>query len=282
MGTPTAPSYANIFLYSLERNLLTLYKPLYFRRYIDDIFVIFDSPSTAQLFFDAYNLQTPSIKLDLVSLGRNGVILDLDVHLTDYNNTNDIITHNIYQKPMNIYQYITPTSEHQRHILKNFILNELKRYRLHCTHDLDYDNVVTSFLHRLCARGYPVSVLTDPLTQVPPRQTLLNTIKLQTLNKKNPLLGNTNDRKPIIILNIPRLLNIDKWSTTLKLPEYLTCLRQFKKAYNNNNTLTIGRRNPPTIGSHLVRSTYTHTYPVNNLKRFSDINDLDNDNRNKK
>jgi hypothetical protein len=269
MGTPTAPSYANIFLYSIEINLFTKYQPIYYMRYIDDIFAIFESETTARSFFDEYNLHTPSIKLDLVSLRRDGVILDLEVKLTNDNNNDDIITHKLYQKALNIYQYITPTSEHQRHVLQNFIAGELIRYRVCCTEDNDYDTIVIAFLKRLSARGYPSSILHDPLTLTPSRKTLLSTIKNQLVNKQNykNLLSSNHTKKPMIILNIPRLLNIDKWSEIFKLPEYLTNLRQFKKAYHNTTNLIIGRRNPPSIGSHLVRSTYKHTYPVNNLKR---------------
>jgi hypothetical protein len=45
LGTPTATSFANLFLYGVERALVSRHKPSYCRRYIDDIFAIFYNPT---------------------------------------------------------------------------------------------------------------------------------------------------------------------------------------------------------------------------------------------
>ena len=46
MGTSAAPAYANLYLHTLEENILRRYQQyiLFYRRYIDDIFIVFKGP----------------------------------------------------------------------------------------------------------------------------------------------------------------------------------------------------------------------------------------------
>ena len=59
MGSPLGPTLANAFLCYHEKKWLDncpiAYKPLYYRRYVDDIFVLFSSPEHLQLFKDYLN-----------------------------------------------------------------------------------------------------------------------------------------------------------------------------------------------------------------------------------
>ena len=54
MGTPTAVTYANLFLYGIENSLILKHKPSYYKRYIDDIYSVFDN--------NGYILLTSSVK----------------------------------------------------------------------------------------------------------------------------------------------------------------------------------------------------------------------------
>lgn len=44
MGTSCAPSFANLFMYCLEYPILQIFKHnlKFYRRYIDDIFIVFE------------------------------------------------------------------------------------------------------------------------------------------------------------------------------------------------------------------------------------------------
>ncbi|XP_057312052.1 uncharacterized protein LOC130652847 [Hydractinia symbiolongicarpus] len=61
MGSPLGPSLANAFLSHHEKTWLdncpSSFKPVYYRRYVDDVFVLFSSPSHLPLFKDYLNRQ---------------------------------------------------------------------------------------------------------------------------------------------------------------------------------------------------------------------------------
>ena len=61
MGTPTAVTYANLFLYGIEKPLILKHKPSYYKRYIDDIYSIFNNTITANNYIIDFNAIVPSI-----------------------------------------------------------------------------------------------------------------------------------------------------------------------------------------------------------------------------
>ena len=67
MGTPVAPSLANLFMGALERDLLNSVhiKPLSWKRFIDDIhFIWTDIPETCTSFQEHMNNIYPTIKFN--------------------------------------------------------------------------------------------------------------------------------------------------------------------------------------------------------------------------
>ena len=65
MGSPLAPILANLFMGYHEKSWLENYKDSkisIYRRYVDDIFCLFDNEHDAMLFFDYINAQHPNIK----------------------------------------------------------------------------------------------------------------------------------------------------------------------------------------------------------------------------
>ena len=64
MGSPLAPGLANLFMGHHERIWLENYKAssiLFYRRYVDDTFCLFDTEHDATLFFDYINDRHPNI-----------------------------------------------------------------------------------------------------------------------------------------------------------------------------------------------------------------------------
>ena len=65
MGSPLAPVLANLFMGHHEKKWLDNYvdsKPLVYKRYVDDIFCLFDKEDDAPLFLDYLNKQHPSLR----------------------------------------------------------------------------------------------------------------------------------------------------------------------------------------------------------------------------
>jgi hypothetical protein len=67
-GTPVATTYAYIFLYGTEHQVIPTHTPTYYKRYIDDIYAIYRSDSVARNFIDAFNNMVPSITLKAVTI----------------------------------------------------------------------------------------------------------------------------------------------------------------------------------------------------------------------
>ena len=254
MGTPTAVSYSNIFLYGIESPILLKYGHSYYTRYIDDVFSIFHTRELAELFIREFNSIIPSIKFEAVTNGESGVMLDLELKLApNQDNLNLVISHTIYQKERNIYQYIPIMSEHSPHIFKNFVFQELQRYRLACTSDIEYNKICSSFLQRLTARGYPEEIFSTALRKVPSRIILMELLYLQFY----PLFPANNNKKgrPILVLDVPRTLPKVSWQKLFEIPPEVYNTRLYQGAYNSSK-ITIGKKNPKTIGQHLIRSLY--------------------------
>ena len=258
MGTPVAVTYANIFLYGIESTILSRLHYTYYKRYIDDVFSIWDTIVLAQSYIDQFNAVCPSITFEAVTIGRSGVMLDLHVSLEEQTLTFqngrstsfDIISHKIYQKERNIYQYIPPMSEHKPAIFNNFVQQELRRYSISCTIPSDFNNIVDLFKQRLLARGYPLDLVTKSLAELPTRELLL-----RNLRKKAP--SHRDDRvQPIVSLCVPRLSPPIKWGRLFQLPPYLTALPIFPTVFKTAKVI-IGSKNPPTIGSYLIRSKFS-------------------------
>ena len=207
MGTPCAPTYANIFLYQVESP--HLHRTIFYRRYIDDLFAICIDMSTAQAFIDGFNRTHPTIKLEAVSIGPNGIFLDLTFTIED-----SILTHRLYQKPSNKYSYIPPSSSHKPSIFRSFIREELRRYLLACSKHEDFIALSELFQQRLLKRGYPPNTVALAMHTLPARAEIVTRLlgPLTRTSKSSHDLKN-----PIIVLCLPNLVPSPKWSEILEL-----------------------------------------------------------------
>lgn len=254
MGTPTATSYANIFLYAVEQPLIAKYKPSYYKRYIDDIFAIFDTTESANNFITDFNNIFPTIKLEATTVQRSGIMLDLSIQLlpsiTADNLPCDKIQICLYQKPRNIYQYIPTISEHAPHIFKAFVLQEICRIRISCTSDTDFDKLNNLFANRLKARGYPSNIHNIAMTKLPSRSILLHKIH----DRMHTIPDTTDSFTDIIAtFQFPRRTEKIPWKQILQIPISLSSHPKFIKAFPNPR-LIIGTKNPPSLGSNIIRS----------------------------
>ncbi|XP_057302826.1 uncharacterized protein LOC130636989 [Hydractinia symbiolongicarpus] len=99
MGSPLGPSLANAFLSHHEKTWLdncpSSFKPVYYRRYVDDVFVLFSSPSYLPLFKDYLNRQHINISFTS-ECEADKTLPFLDVSVS--RNESKFVT-SIYRKP---------------------------------------------------------------------------------------------------------------------------------------------------------------------------------------
>ena len=99
MGLPLAPTLANIFMSHHEQKWLQqcpeLFKPVFYRRYVDDTFVLFSDKSHAALFLQYLNNQHNSINFTMDCESDNQLAF-LDSCITRVNNC---FISDIYRKP---------------------------------------------------------------------------------------------------------------------------------------------------------------------------------------
>ena len=85
MGQPLSPTFANIFLCFHEEKWLSScpphFKPVFYRRYIDDTFLVFKHSSHVPLFLNYLNNKHPNIKFTSETEISNGLpFLDCNIH----------------------------------------------------------------------------------------------------------------------------------------------------------------------------------------------------------
>jgi hypothetical protein len=254
MGTPVAVTYANIFLYHLEipivRRLQQIQPSLYYRRYVDDIFCPIPIHFVDE-FTKAFHEPYATIRLDAITTGKQGVFLDVEFTLSPHTENTYSLSHKLYQKPINVYQYIPTHSTHRPHVFSNLVLQELKRYKLLCTDHDDFLHVSSLFSQRLSVRGYPSHIYTQALTQLPSRNTLL-----EELHKSfEPTTDRPNAPKLICTLPFPRLHPNPAWKGIFNTSPSLTGIPKFVKIFSNPQ-ITLGHKSFPKTSYYLTRSTY--------------------------
>ena len=101
MGLPLAPTFANIFMSHHEKKFLNNcpaeFSPVFYRRYVDDTFVLFRDQSHANLFLNYINNQHNNISFTM-EVEADGTLPFLDVTITKSCNS---FNTSVYRKPSN-------------------------------------------------------------------------------------------------------------------------------------------------------------------------------------
>ena len=124
MGTPLAVSATVIYMARLEQKILDTVGLVFCKRFIDDIFFIWEGNYIDLLdFISKLNNLAPTVKLTSSISQEKVVFLDMEVC-----HENGCLTIRPYQKPLNRYLHLPFTSYHPNHSKKSFIKAELLRY----------------------------------------------------------------------------------------------------------------------------------------------------------
>ena len=191
MGTKVAPTYANIFMakYDILIQKLGTKCIHFFKRYIDDIFMIWTGTEEEFLdFFKTLNEMHPTIKFtysyNLTT--RSTTFLDTEVTIDSNNN----ITTDLYKKETDRVQYLLPTSCHPSHIFNNIPFSLALRLVRICSNEDRLKQRMTELKEMLLSRQYNRNVVNAAILKaltIPRAEALKKVIK-------------TKNERPIFVL----------------------------------------------------------------------------------
>lgn len=169
MGKKFAPNYANLFLADWEREALekSPLKPSFYRRYLDDIFIIWEhSKESFHEFINLLNSHHPSItvkaELDLKTIN----FLDVTVFKGTRFQDNGILDTKVFFKPTDTLELLHKDSYHPSHTFSGIIKSQILRYKRICNNKNDIEDACRRLFYALKPRGYSDRFLRNIKNQI--------------------------------------------------------------------------------------------------------------------
>ena len=254
MGTRVAPCYANTFMGWFEDTYVYTYHtaPALWKRYIDDIFVIWThSELELETFVGHLNQCMPSIKFETDISQEKVHFLDVTVILGP---EGSILT-DLYTKPTDSHNYLDFRSAHPKHCRTGIPYSQFLRLKRICS---DNDTFVTrcrEMSHHFIRAHYPPDVITQAFNRVfaLERESILQQIDPTTQ-------GNQDSNKSFLITTFHPFFRecdtivtrnwdlLDRSSSTRPLTN-LQIVKGHRRAKNLRDLLVrarLPRSNPPT------------------------------------
>jgi hypothetical protein len=226
----------------------------FYRRFIDDLFTIGLTEDAVKNFFEAFN-NVSDLKLDpdSIHIGRSIVFLDLVIYIT----ANGRLGYYIYEKPMNAKQFISPHSNHAKHIFPSWVAQAFKRRRLLCSDDNEYVKSVISFTDSLKARGYPLHLINKARHSVPSRQVLLEQLRTNSTAKATSTSGARYKKFIISGIQVPKIRGHLSLKSLTSGPAFkqLISTKTWKNTFQSRDII-LGLANPPNANKLMIRSLY--------------------------
>ena len=249
MGTPMAPSAANLFMGWLEKNLQSAspiaFPTQYWKRYIDDIFFLWtDSEANLNSFFSFLNNSHPSIKFTMDHSLTNLPFLDISISLKD-----GFLHTDLYTKPTDSHAYLPATSCHPSHVIRNIPYSQFLRLLRLCSDRTVFNSRCKTLETWLLERGYKSHAIKKARSKA---SLIPRTTALEYKHKQ------TTDRPPLVVTHNPHNPPLHHWLAQLHKSIIQTSSRA-KKAVPEPPIL--GQRNPPTLRSLLMPSVLPPAVP---------------------
>ena len=169
MGTKMAVAFANIFMAKIETEILskTRHKPIAFKRFIDDVFCLWNiNREHIDQFIEQCNNHHPTIKFTAEISEQEITFLDTNVYKGVRFNTVSILDVKTHFKPTETFQYTEFTSCHPPGVKKGFIKGEALRLLRTNSSRFNFEENITKFKRNLIARGYPERLIHETLSEV--------------------------------------------------------------------------------------------------------------------
>lgn len=162
MGTPPAPAFATLYYAIFELELLDVFSDQlkYLKRYIDDqigIWIHHPNPYIDNQLWQSFQHAQQtfcSLNWKFSALEKQVVFLDLTILLQ----SNRIFT-SLYEKPLNLYLFIPPSSAHPPNVRQSLVTGGIKRIMDLTTKQSDRKKSACAFFCRLHDRGYSRALL---------------------------------------------------------------------------------------------------------------------------
>ena len=138
MGSKCGPSIANIFVFIYENVFLRIHRPIFYKRFIDDIFMIIKKGFNFEFLTESFG----DLKLNIVN-GPTVNFLDLNIWICKLTNR---IRFKLYIKPTNTFCYLPTHSNHPSFIFENIPTSILIRPKRICSFYSDFLFITVDFL----------------------------------------------------------------------------------------------------------------------------------------
>ena len=162
MGAPFSPTIANIFMSVIIRQFLETQpvKPLLIKRYIDDIFIVWQHGENSLIsFLSELNISHPKLKYKYSHSSQQVAFLDMTIYKGPLFHKTRKLDTKTFQKQQNLYQYLHYTSNHPKHIFKSIIIGECTRLVRTNTTIQEYRTMTQLLSIRLKKRDYPQTLI---------------------------------------------------------------------------------------------------------------------------
>lgn len=161
MGTRIGPNYANIFMAVLEEEFLARVdlKPFFYKRFIDDVFLIWPHGESSLVSFIAeFNAVHPNISFSHEFSTTSINFLDVTVSVLQ----NRLKT-TLYRKPTDSHQYLHFQSSHIKHWKTGIPYSQAHRFRRICSKEEDFLSNCEKLKNDLLKQKYPLQLINDSI-----------------------------------------------------------------------------------------------------------------------
>ena len=169
MGTKMAVTFANIFMGRVETEIISqsTIKPLVWKRYIDDIFSLWNTNRGEMTqFIEQANKHHPTIKFTAEVSDTEITFLDTIIYKGVRFETKSVLDVRTHFKPTETFQYTHFSSCHPPGVKRGFVKGEaLQLLRTNSSETLFEEKIKTFKMH-LAERGYPKEFIKKNLSQV--------------------------------------------------------------------------------------------------------------------
>ena len=167
MGTTFAPNYSNVYLGDFENQALqnapNNLQPITWKRFIDDIFMIWTHGEETLIKFHNYlNSLHPTIKFDITYSNKEINFLDTTIFF----NKKGKLESTLYVKPTDTCALLHAESFHPRHCKRSVVYSQALRYQRIITDDNLLKEQLTNLSGNLLKRGHSISDINNEFQKV--------------------------------------------------------------------------------------------------------------------